>query len=100
MIAADEGMIGIAMANASPAIAPFGTTTPFLGTNPLSIAVPAKAHKPIVLDMAMSTVARGKIRLSAMKGEKIPLDWGLDAGGNPTDDPTRRSRAAWLPSAA
>ena len=88
MIAADQGMIGIAMANASPAIAPFGTTTPFLGTNPLSIAVPAgKTHKPIVLDMAMSTVARGKIRLSAMKGEKIPLDWGLDVSGNPTDDP-------------
>ena len=87
MIAAEQGLIGIAMANASPAIAPFGTTTPMLGTNPLSIAVPAKERKPIVLDMAMSTVARGKIRLSAMKGEKIPLDWGLDTNGNPTDDP-------------
>lgn len=88
MIAADEGMIGIAMSNASPAIAPFGSTVPFLGTNPLSIAVPAGGkHKPIVLDMAMSTVARGKIRIYEKKGEKIPLDWGLDVNGNPTDDP-------------
>jgi LDH2 family malate/lactate/ureidoglycolate dehydrogenase len=88
MLAADQGMIGIAMANASPAIAPFGSTVPFLGTNPLSIAVPAgKNHKPIVLDMAMSPVARGKIRIYEKKGEKIPLDWGLDVNGKPTDDP-------------
>ena len=87
MMALDENMIGIVMSNASPAMAPFGTATPLLGTNPLSIAVPVKNKVPIVLDMAMSTVARGKIRLSALKNEKIPLDWGLDVNGNPTSDP-------------
>ena len=97
MLAVERGQIGIAMANASPAIAPFGTATPLLGTNPLSIAVPAKDRTPIVLDMAMSTVARGKIRLSAMKKEKIPLDWGLDAQGNQTDDPNEALKGSLVP---
>jgi len=97
MLAVERGQIGVAMANASPAIAPFGTATPLMGTNPLSIAVPAKDRKPIVLDMAMSTVARGKIRLSAMKNERIPLDWGLDAQGNPTDDPNKALDGSLVP---
>ena len=97
MMALEEGMIGITMANASPAIAPFGTATPLLGTNPLSIAVPAKNKVPIVLDMAMSTVARGKIRLSALKNEQIPLDWGLDESGNPTSDPNEALKGSLVP---
>ncbi|MCL1849495.1 MAG: Ldh family oxidoreductase [Clostridiales bacterium] len=97
MMALEEGMIGITMANASPAIAPFGTAEPLLGTNPLSIAVPAKTKVPIVLDMAMSTVARGKIRLSALKNEQIPLDWGLDESGNPTSDPNEALKGSLVP---
>jgi len=97
MMALEEGMIGITMANASPAIAPFGTAEPLLGTNPLSIAVPAKNKVPIVLDMAMSTVARGKIRLSALKNEQIPLDWGLDENGNPTSDPNEALKGSLVP---
>lgn len=97
MMALDEGMIGITMANASPAIAPFGTAEPLLGTNPLSIAVPAKNRVPIVLDMAMSTVARGKIRLSALKNEQIPLDWGLDENGQPTSDPHEALKGSLVP---
>jgi LDH2 family malate/lactate/ureidoglycolate dehydrogenase len=97
MMAIEDGMIGITMANASPAIAPFGTAEPLLGTNPLSIAVPAKDKPPIVLDMAMSTVARGKIRLSALKNEQIPLDWGLDANGNPTSDPNEALKGSLVP---
>ena len=97
MMALDENMIGVAMSNASPAIAPFGTATPLFGTNPLSIAVPAKNKKPIVLDMAMSTVARGKIRLSALKNEQIPLDWGLDENGHPTSDPQKALKGSLVP---
>ena len=97
MMALEEGMIGVTMANASPAIAPFGTAEPLLGTNPLSIAVPAKNKVPIVLDMAMSTVARGKIRLSALKNEAIPLDWGLDVNGNPTSDPNEALKGSLVP---
>jgi LDH2 family malate/lactate/ureidoglycolate dehydrogenase len=97
MMALNENMIGIAMSNASPAIAPFGTAIPLLGTNPLSIAVPAKNKIPIVLDMAMSTVARGKIRLSALKNEQIPLDWGLDKDGHPTSDPRKALEGSLVP---
>ena len=97
MMALEANQIGIAMANASPAIAPFGTATPLLGTNPLSIAVPVKGRAPIVLDMAMSTVARGKIRLSALKNEQIPLDWGLDADGNATSDPHKALEGSLVP---
>ncbi len=87
LMALEENMIGIVMTNASPAIAPFGTKTPLLGTNPLTVAVPAKNNKPIVLDMSMSTVARGKIRMYALQNKDMPLDWGLDVNGNPTSDP-------------
>ena len=97
MMAQEEGMIGVVMSNASPAIAPFGTATPLLGTNPLSIAIPAKNRVPIILDMAMSTVARGKIRLSALKNEQIPLDWGLDEDGQATSDPKKALKGSLIP---
>lgn len=87
MMALEADMIGIVMTHASPAIAPYGTAVPLLGTNPLSIAVPVSCEKPIVLDMSMSTVARGKIRYAALNGERIPEGWGLDSKGRPTTDP-------------
>lgn len=80
-------MVGITLTNASPGIAPYGARQALLGTNPIAIAVPALEQRPIVLDMATSVVARGKIRRAQLAGEKIPLDWALDAEGRPTDDP-------------
>lgn len=97
MMALDDNMIGIVMTNASPAIAPFGTKSPLLGTNPLTVAVPAKNGKPIVLDMSMSTVARGKIRMCAMQNKEMPMDWGLDADGNPTSDPNEALKGSLVP---
>lgn len=97
MMASKEDMIGLVMTNASPAIAPFGTKTPLLGTNPLTVAVPANVGKPIVLDMSMSTVARGKIRMSALQNKEIPLDWGLDQDGNPTSDPNEALLGSLVP---
>lgn len=97
MMASEDDMIGLVMTNASPAIAPFGTKTPLLGTNPLSVAVPAKCKKPIVLDMSMSTVARGKIRMAALQNKEIPLDWGLDEEGNPTADPYEALKGSLVP---
>lgn len=97
MLALEENMIGIVMTHSSPAIAPFGTIKPLLGTNPLSIAVPAQKHKPIVLDMSMSTVARGKIRYAALTGSKIPIGWGLDSKGNPTEDPNEALEGSLVP---
>lgn len=97
MMASKENMIGLVMTNASPAIAPFGTKTPLLGTNPLTVAVPAHESKPIVLDMSMSTVARGKIRISALQNKEIPMDWGLDVDGNPTSDPDEALKGSLVP---
>ncbi len=97
MRASKEDMIGLVMTNASPAIAPFGTKTPLLGTNPLTVAVPAKKGKPIVLDMSMSTVARGKIRMAALQNKEMPLDWGLDKDGNPTSDPSEALLGSLVP---
>lgn len=97
MLALQKGMIGIVLTHSSPAIAPYGTITPLLGTNPLSIAILSKNDKPIVLDMSMSTVARGKIRYAALAGEKIPEGWGLDAEGNPTQDPNAALKGSLVP---
>jgi len=86
MMAANENMLGIVMTNSSPAMNPFGTSSPLLGTNPISLAVPAEKEKPIVLDMSTSLVARGKIRFAALTGKQIPLGWATDSNGNPTTD--------------
>jgi LDH2 family malate/lactate/ureidoglycolate dehydrogenase len=78
--------IGFAFTNSSPGMAPFGGTKPILGVNPLAVGVPAGRRPAIVLDMAMSVIARGKMRLAAAHGERIPEDLGVDAQGRPTTD--------------
>ena len=87
-MAADLGFASLICANAAPAIAPYGGVKPLLGTNPICIAFPTRQNKSIVLDMATSVVARGKIRLAEKNGEKIPLTWAMDSDGKPTDDPS------------
>jgi LDH2 family malate/lactate/ureidoglycolate dehydrogenase len=85
--ACDEDMIGLVTTNAAPSIAPFGAKPALVGTNPLCAAIPAAGGRPILLDMATSVVARGKIWLAGLAGKKIPLGWALDKDGRPTDDP-------------
>jgi LDH2 family malate/lactate/ureidoglycolate dehydrogenase len=84
-MAARKKMIGFSCTNGPPAIAPWGSTQRFHGTNPFSLCFPTR-NDPIVLDMATSVVARGKIMLAARKGDAIPLGWALDDKGNPTTD--------------
>jgi hydroxycarboxylate dehydrogenase B len=67
--------------------APFGCGEPRLGTNPFVTAVPARDNKPLVLDMATTTIAAGKARVARNKGLKVPPDSLIDAAGQPTDDP-------------
>lgn len=99
-MAARAGMIAMIYTNASPAIAPTGGTKPIFGTNPICYAFPGgKDHNPIVLDMATTVVARGKIRLAAKTGQKIPLTWAVDVNGNPTDDPNEALKGTLLPIA-
>lgn len=90
-LAAKNGMIGVAMSNAPAAMAPTGGKKAIIGTNPLSVAIPAKSHRPFVLDMATSVVARGKVTLAKKEGHSIPLGWGVDSDGKPTRDPARVS---------
>ncbi|MHB0871537.1 MAG: Ldh family oxidoreductase [Chloroflexota bacterium] len=87
MMALPHDMIGIALTNASPRLAPTGGTDRLFGNNPWSIAVPAGRRHPVVLDMANSVVAAGKIRICQKEGKPIPDGWALDRDGAPTTDP-------------
>jgi LDH2 family malate/lactate/ureidoglycolate dehydrogenase len=91
-----HSMIGIAMSNTAPAMAPWGGAKSILGTNPISFAIPS-SHQPIILDMATSKVARGKIRIALEKGEKIPEGWAIDELGLPTTDPAKAMKGCLLP---
>src|SRR5262245_22176356 len=87
-LAIPENMIGIAMCNDRPTVTVPGARGAVLGSNPLAFAVPAGSEKPILLDMATSTVAGGKVFAAAARIEKIPESWVVDAQGLPTTDPT------------
>lgn len=92
MKAAEQGMLGISMTNASPRIAPWGSVEAILGNNPWSIALPGKEF-PVVLDMANTVVANGKIRTCLREGRPLPEGWAMDKDGNPprTRPPRRRA---------
>lgn len=97
MMAAKEGLIGMAFTNTSPLMAPFGGRERLLGSNPLSISVPAGKEPDVVIDMATSVVARGKLEVALKKGIEIPKDWAVDAEGNFTTDPGKALAGALLP---
>ena len=89
-MAAAEGMIGLITADSGAApkhVAPFGGRARKLGTNPICIGMPSDLDGPVLMDMASSTVALGKIALSRNRRESIPLGWIVDRDGNPTTDP-------------
>ena len=86
LMALEAGMIGFSVTNAAPLVVPTFGKDAVLGTNPISFAVPANEEKPFVLDMATSTVPRGKLEVYNRMGKKIPLSWATDENGNPTDD--------------
>jgi LDH2 family malate/lactate/ureidoglycolate dehydrogenase len=97
--AARAGCIGFLSTNASPAMAPWGGRGKAVGNNPWSIAAPAGERAPMVLDIANTIVARGKIYLARQKGQKIPLGWAIDNEGEPTDDPIAALSGIILPMA-
>ncbi|QDA36946.1 Ldh family oxidoreductase (plasmid) [Paracoccus liaowanqingii] len=96
--ATDAGMAAFVFTNASRAMPIWGGRAPFLGTSPFAFAAPA-GERPVVLDMALSVVARGKVRRAAARGEPIPLGWALDADGNPTTDAQKGYEGVVLPLA-
>jgi L-2-hydroxycarboxylate dehydrogenase (NAD+) len=94
-IAANENMVGIVLTSSGPAVAPPGGTKSIFGTNPICCAFPSQEGN-IVLDMAISEAARGKIRLAEKNGEKIPFGWAVDENGNPTDEPAKALKGNML----
>lgn len=87
-VLAQEGMLGLALTNAEPDVVPFGGKKPALGTNPIAFAAPAP-QGIILVDLATSQAAMGKVFMARAKNTRIPLDWGVDEDGFPTDDPHR-----------
>jgi LDH2 family malate/lactate/ureidoglycolate dehydrogenase len=84
LMAARAGLVGISVANDTPSVIAPGARAPVVGTNPFSYAVPAGRHPPILMDMAISTVAGGKVYQSRMLGKPIPDNWIVDRDGLPT----------------
>ena len=97
MKALEQDMIGMVLANSYATVAPWGSRIPYFGTNPLSVAVPAGEELPLVLDMATSVAAWGKIILAAQKGESIPAGWAIDSDGEVTTNATRALQGALIP---
>ena len=92
-----QGMVGLAMCNAGPVVAPFGGAKGVHGTNPIAYAVPAGEEAPLVLDIATSAAAHGQLFQAARRGQAIPLGWALDGEGKPTTDPAVGARGVLLP---
>jgi len=95
--AAEAGCIGMAFTNASPALAPWGAATAFLGASPFGFAAPAADGQTFLIDMAMSRVARGKLKFAAARGESVPEGYALDKDGNPTMDGKAAFEGTMLP---
>jgi LDH2 family malate/lactate/ureidoglycolate dehydrogenase len=95
--AIDAGYISLAFTNSSPAIPVWGGRSKFLGAAPFAAGAPGGKLGPYVLDMAMTVVARGKIRLAAQRGDPIPLGLALDGEGRPTTDAKKAFEGVCLP---
>jgi LDH2 family malate/lactate/ureidoglycolate dehydrogenase len=86
-LATSQGLIGLGCTNTQPVMAAWGGRTPLLGTNPLAIGVPGGIEGGIILDMATTQVAWGKLNLAQRAGRAIPPGWATDKAGQPTTDP-------------
>ena len=95
--AADAGLIGVSMTNSSPLVAATRGVDSLLGTNPLAVAAPAGRHGSFCLDMATSTITRGRIEVANRRGETLQPGWAVDADGRPTTDPAVALEGALLP---
>ncbi len=95
--AAAAGCLGIALSNTRPLMPAPGGATPVVGNNPVAIGVPRAELDPIILDMALSEAALGKIRLAEAEQRQIPATWATDADGTPTTDPAAAIAGMLLP---
>lgn len=95
--ALERDMIGWSMTNSSRIVVPLWGAERRLGTNPISIAFPGYKNPPIVIDLATSVVAFGKIEIAKRQGKKVPEGWMIDSSGNPTTSPDDVYEGGLLP---
>jgi L-2-hydroxycarboxylate dehydrogenase (NAD+) len=94
---ADAGFIGVSLTNTSPLVAPTRALDPLLGTNPIAVAAPAGQYDHFCLDMATSTIPRGRIEVAARRGEQLQPSWAIDADGHPAITPDAAFAGALMP---
>ncbi len=94
---AARGLIGLCFCNTPQGIAPWGGSRGVFGTNPIAFAAPRPDSPPLVIDMSLSKVARGKINVAAQRQESIPEGWAVDRDGAPTTDPEAAMQGTLLP---
>jgi (2R)-3-sulfolactate dehydrogenase (NADP+) len=94
---ADAGLVAMMFANTPAAMAAWGGKAPVYGTNPIAFAAPLPGADPIVIDLAMSKVARGKIMAAQLKGVDIPSGWAMDRNGEATTDPAEALAGTMMP---
>lgn len=94
---AEQGLVALVFGNSPKGIAFWGSHRAALGTNPIAFAAPLAAEAPLVIDLAMSVAARGKIVSARSAGETIPDDWAFDQSGHPTTDPAAALEGSMAP---
>lgn len=95
---AAQGLVALAFGNTPPAMSPWGGRRALFGTNPIAFAAPCSGRPPVVVDLALSEVARGRIMTAALQKKSIPLGWALDASGQPTTNAEAALKGTLLPS--
>jgi (2R)-3-sulfolactate dehydrogenase (NADP+) len=95
---AAAGMVGLAFGNSPAGMPAWGGKRALFGTNPIAAVFPRRDAPPLVIDLSLSEVARGKLMVAAKKGESIPLGWALDKNGNPTTDPKAGLEGMMMPA--
>ncbi|EKF18599.1 Ldh family oxidoreductase [Nitratireductor pacificus] len=94
---AEDGLVGLLFANTPGAMAPWGGRHALFGTDPIAFAAPLDGADPVVVDISLSKVARGKIMAASQQGRDIPEGWALDANGNPTTDAKEALKGTMVP---
>jgi (2R)-3-sulfolactate dehydrogenase (NADP+) len=97
---AEAGMVGLGFANSPAAMPAAGGRHPIFGTNPVAAIFARRAGDPLMIDLSLSEVARGKLMVAAKEGRAIPAGWALDREGNPTTDPKAGLEGSMLPIGA
>ena len=98
--AAQSGLVGLGFSNSPAAMPAAGGRHPIFGTNPVAAVFPRRGQAPLMIDLSLSEVARGKLMVAAKEGKPIPLGWALDANGQPTTDPKAGMSGSMLPLGA